>query len=101
MKRLLLALGLCSVLATACQLAEDLNEQGQTQEPSEQALPNDSEFIGATEAQATSSIGAAPSALSNTCRTVCTYNNCGPCVFAGEPESCYIYNGCGGRYPIP
>jgi hypothetical protein len=99
MKRLLLILGLCSVLATACQLAEDLNEQRPTQEPSEQALPDDSEFIGAS--QATSSIGEAPSLISNTCRTVCTYNYCGTCVLAGEPESCYIYNGCGGRYPIP
>lgn len=47
-------------------------------------------------------LGIAPAAeASPSCRTYCTYGVCGPCSFGGMEYDCYLYNGCGGKYPIP
>jgi hypothetical protein len=47
-------------------------------------------------------LGFAPAAeASPSCRTYCTYGVCGPCSLGGMEYDCYLYNGCGGKYPIP
>ncbi|MBZ4419953.1 hypothetical protein [Myxococcus sp. RHSTA-1-4] len=35
------------------------------------------------------------------CRTYCTYGQCGPCSLFTSDTDCFTYNGCGGKYPIP
>ncbi len=90
------ALGLFISCIAACQTLE------------EGAPSTEGATEGATEAT-TGSLGeqsrAAPAEeqpLLGLCRNVCTYGNCGECSFAGGLETtCYIWNGCGGKYPTP
>lgn len=37
----------------------------------------------------------------SSCRTYCTYGQCGPCMLSTFETDCFMYNGCGGKYPIP
>lgn len=47
-------------------------------------------------------LGFAPAAeASPSCRTYCSYGVCGACSLGGFEYDCYLYNGCGGKYPIP
>ncbi|MDY7226509.1 hypothetical protein [Hyalangium rubrum] len=47
-------------------------------------------------------LGFAPAAeASPSCRTYCSYGVCGPCTLGTFEYDCYLYNGCGGKYPIP
>lgn len=97
-------LGLFISGIAACQTLEEAgpSEEATTEAATEAATE-------ATAGAATRSLGeqsrAAPAEeqpLLELCRNVCTYGNCGPCSFAGGNETtCYIWNGCGGKYPIP
>ena len=35
------------------------------------------------------------------CETVCKYGVCSSCDAWGDATTCYVYNGCGGKYMIP
>lgn len=90
------ALGLFASCIAACQTLEE-------------AAPSEEATTEATTEATPGSLGeqsrAAPAEeqpLLELCRNVCTYGNCGPCSFAGGNETtCYIWNGCGGKYPTP
>lgn len=90
------ALGLFISCITACQTLEEAA-------PSEEATAE--AIAEATPGSLGAQSRAAPAEeqpLLGLCRNVCTYGNCGPCSFAGGNETtCYIWNGCGGKYPTP
>lgn len=83
----IIALGLFISLIAACQT---LDESASTEEISSD-MSSEQLAVGEGDVEA----------LLGTCRTTCGYGECGPCLLAGGETTCYIFNGCGGKYPTP
>lgn len=93
-------LGLFISGIAACQTLEEAgpSEEATTEAATEATTEAASRSLGE---QSHAALGAEQPLL-GLCRNVCTYGNCGECSFAGGNETnCYIWNGCGGKYPTP